>query len=217
MRTDMQIQMDALEQLRWSPQIHEEDIAVSARDGIVTLGGTVSSYAQRMAAEREVARVAGVRGIANDIQVKLAGSAQRSDSEIAHAAVSALGWDVEVPHEKLQVKVDDGFVTLSGSVEWNFQRAAAERAVRYLSGVKGVVNFITITPRVAKQDVTKKIKDALLRSADLESSKIAVDAADGVVTLRGQVRSRAERDEVERAAWSAPGVREVKDLTTVSF
>ncbi len=217
MRTDKQIQTDVLEQLRWSPRVFEKDIAVSVRDGIVTLGGTVGSYAQRLAAESETEHVAGVRAIANDIQVKLPGSAQRSDAEIAHAAVSALQWDVEVPEEQIQVKVDNGFVTLSGGLEWNFQRSAAERAVRYLLGVKGVINHIKISPRVEKQDVAKKIKDALVRSADLEASRISVETTEGVVTLKGKVRSHTERAEVERAAWSAPGVKQVNDLTTVSF
>lgn len=217
MRNDMQIQADVLEQLRWSPRIFEKDIAVSVRDGIVTLGGTVGSYAQRIAAEHEAEHVAGVKAIANDIQVKLPGSAQRSDAEIAHAAVSALLWDVEVPEDKIQMTVDNGFVTLSGNVEWNFQRSAAERAVRYLSGVKGVINHIAITAHAARQDVAKKIKDALVRSADLEAGRISVETTDGVVTLKGKVRSYAERSEVERAAWSAPGVTQVHDLTTVAL
>jgi osmotically-inducible protein OsmY len=217
MRTDMQIQADVLEQLRWSPRVTERDIAVSVRDGIVTLGGTVGSYVQRIAAEREVEHVAGVKAIANDIQVKLPGGVQRSDAEIAHAAVTALLWDIEVPEERIRLKVDDGFVTLSGNVEWNFQRSAVVRAIRNLSGVKGVINQIAITPRAEKQDVAKKIKDALVRSADLESARISVETTNGVVTLKGKVRSYAERAEVERAAWSAPGVTQVNDLTTVSL
>lgn len=217
MRTDLQIQADVLEQLRWSPRVTERDIAVSVRDGIVTLGGTVGSYVQRIAAEHEVENIAGVKAIANDIQVKLPGGVQRSDAEIAHAAVTTLLWDIEVPQDRIQLKVDDGFVTLSGSVEWNFQRSAAERAIRNLSGVKGVINQIAITPRVEKQDVTKKIRDALVRSAGLESSRISVETTNGVVTLKGKVRSFAERSEVERAAWSAPGVKQVHDLTTVAL
>jgi osmotically-inducible protein OsmY len=177
----------------------------------------VGSYVQRIAAEREVEHVAGVKANANDNQVKLPGGVQRSDAEIAHAAVTALLWDIEVPEERIRLKVDDGFVTLSGNVEWNFQRSAVVRAIRNLSGVKGVINQIAITPRAEKQDVAKKIKDALVRSADLESARISVETTNGVVTLKGKVRSYAERAEVERAAWSAPGVTQVNDLTTVSL
>jgi osmotically-inducible protein OsmY len=216
MKTDIQLQQDVVEELRWDPRVSEKDIAIAVRDGVVTLGGNVDSYAQRIAAERDVEHVAGVKAIANDIEVKLRGDRQRTDADIAHAAVTALQWDIEVPEDAIQVKVDQGFITLEGKVDWYFQKAAAERAVRYLSGVKGVLNHIAIAPQVAKEDVTRKIKEALHRSADLEAGRITVEAAEGLVTLRGQVRSRTERAEMERAAWSAPGVTRVNDLTTVA-
>lgn len=217
MKTDHELQQDVLAELRWEPRVSEKDIAIAVRDGVVTLGGSVDSYAQRLAAEHAVEHIAGVKAIANDISVRLPGDRQRTDAEIAHAAVNALNWDIEVPEEKIQVKVDAGHITLEGTVEWYFQRAAAERAVRNLAGVKSVLNHIAIKPHVAKADVTRKIKEALHRSADLEANRISIEAADGLVTLRGQVRSRAERAELERAAWSAPGVTSVNDLTTVTF
>jgi osmotically-inducible protein OsmY len=216
MKTDLQLQQDVVEELRWDPRVSEKDIAIAIRDGVVTLGGNVDSYAQRIAAERDVEHVSGVKAIANDIEVKLRGDRQRADADIAHAAVTALLWDIEVPEDAIQVKVDQGYITLEGKVDWYFQKAAAERAVRYLAGVKGVLNHISIAPRVAKEDVTRKIKDALHRSADLEANRITVEAAEGEVTLRGEVRSRAERAEMERAAWSAPGVTRVNDLTTIA-
>ena len=211
----LQLQQDVLDELRWEPRVKEEDIALAVRDGVVTLSGHVESYAQKIAAERAVRRVAGVRAIANDLQVALPGTSERTDTEIAHAAVTALEWDAEVPNERITVKVDQGYVTLEGSVDWFFQKWAAERAVRNLTGVKGVLNHIALKPTVAERDVGRKIRAALHRSADLEANRITVEASDGRITLRGTVRSYAERNEIERAAWSAPGVIEVTDLTTI--
>ena len=217
MKTNLQLQQDVLAELQFNPRIREKDIAVAVRDGVVTLSGHVDSYAQRLAAEHTVEHVAGVQAIANDITVKLPGETQRTDTDIAHAAVNALRWDIEVPDEKIQVKVDDGYVALDGTVDWFYEKAAAERAVRYLTGVKGVFNRIDVTARAAERDVTKKIKEAWHRSADLEANRITVEAADGQVTLRGEVRSARERAELERAAWSAPGVTQVNDLTTIAL
>jgi osmotically-inducible protein OsmY len=214
-KTDAQLQQDVLDELRWEPRVKEEDIAIAVRDGVVTLSGQVESYAQKVAAERAVSRVAGVRAIANDLQVKLPGTSERTDTEIARAAVAALEWDTEVPHERITVKVDHGYVTLEGAVDWFFQKWAAERAVRNLTGVKGVLNHITLKPTVTEKDIARKIRSALHRSADLEADRITVESDDGRVTLRGTVRSYAERNEIERAAWSAPGVIDVTDLTTI--
>ena len=216
MKTDTQIQKDVIDELRWDPSIRENEIGVASKDGVVTLSGVVDSYAEKYAAERAAQRVSGVKAIAEDLAVHLIPSFKRSDADIAHAAVTALKWDIQVPDEKIKVKVDDGYITLSGDVEWKFQQEAAERAVRYLRGAKGVVSLIKVAPKhVSKLEVSSKIKDALRRGAERDADRITVEAADGKVTLKGTVRSWAERMDAERAAWSAPGVSSVDDRISI--
>jgi osmotically-inducible protein OsmY len=216
MKTDMQIQKDVIEELRWDPSIRETEIGVAAKDGVVTLSGVVDSYAEKYAAEHAAQRVSGVKAIAEDLTVQLVPTFKRSDTDIAHAAVTALKWDIQVPDEKVKVKVDDGYITLTGDVEWKFQQDAAERAVRYLTGAKGVINLIKVMPkRVSKFEVSAKIRDALRRNAEHDADRITVEAADGKVTLKGVVRSFAERSDAERAAWSAPGVMSVDDRIAI--
>ena len=217
MKTDSQLQRDVFEELRWDPRIREAEIGIAVKDGVVTLSGFVDSYAQRNAAERAVERINGVKAVAEELQVRIPGSLHRSDTDIAHHAVAALEWDVEVPDDKIRVKVDNGRITLEGEADWQDQRLAAERAVRYLTGVKGVTNQIRIAPRVSSYDVSQRIKDALRRSAESDAQKIEVEAKDGRVTLRGSVHSWADRAEAERAAWGAQGVTEVDDRITVGF
>lgn len=217
MKTDSQLQRDVFEELRWDPRIREAEIGIAVKDGVVTLSGFVDSYAQRNAAERAVERINGVKAVAEELQVRIPGSLHRSDTDIAHHAVAALEWDVEVPDDKIRVKVDNGRITLEGEADWQYQRLAAERAVRYLTGVKGVTNQIRIAPRVSSYDVSQRIKDALRRSAESDAQKIEVEAKDGRVTLRGSVHSWADRAEAERAAWGAQGVTEVDDRITVGF
>ena len=217
MKTDSQLQRDVFEELRWDPRIREAEISIAVKDGVVTLSGFVDSYAQRNAAERAVERINGVKAVAEELQVRIPGSLHRSDTDIAHHAVAALEWDVEVPDDKIRVKVDNGRITLEGEADWQYQRLAAERAVRYLTGVKGVTNQIRIAPRVSSYDVSQRIKDALRRSAESDAQKIEVEAKDGRVTLRGSVHSWADRAEAERAAWGAQGVTEVDDRITVGF
>ena len=217
MKTDMQLQHDVAEELGWEPSIRDNDIAVAAKDGVVTLSGFVDSYAEKFAAERAAERVSGVRAIATELEVRLPTSKTRPDSDIAHAALAALRWDTQVPDERLRVKVDDGWVLLEGDVEWQFQKDAATRAVRYLTGVKGVGNLIEVKPRVVSTfEVGRKIKDALRRTAEHDADRITVEASGGKITLRGSVRSWAERQDAERAAWAAPGVRTVDDELVIN-
>jgi osmotically-inducible protein OsmY len=218
MKTDMQLQRDVIEELAWQPNVREAEIGVAVKNGVVTLSGFVDTYAQKYAAARAAERIHGVRAVADDLSVKLPKSFVRSDTDVAHAAVSALKWDVEVPDNRIQVLVDDGWVSLDGGVDWQFQRSAAEKAVRYLTGVKGVINRIVVNqPKVSAYEVNKRIEEALKRSAAFEADRISVDAKDGKVTLRGTVRSWAEREDAERAAWAAPGVSEVDDEIAVAF
>ena len=217
MKTDMQLQHDVAEELGWEPSIRDNDIAVAAKDGVVTLSGFVDSYAEKFAAERAAERVSGVRAIATELEVRLPTSKKRPDSDIAHAALAALRWDTQVPDERLRVKVDDGWVLLEGDVEWQFQKDAATRAVRYLTGVKGVGNLIEVKPRVVSTfEVSRKIKDALRRTAEHDADRITVEASGGKITLRGSVRSWAERQDAERAAWAAPGVTTVDDELVIN-
>jgi osmotically-inducible protein OsmY len=216
MKTDLQIQKDVVDELHWDPSVSHSEIAVAAKNGVVTLSGTVRTFAEKYAAERAAQRVSGVKAIAEDLAVRITPGLERSDAEIAHAAVSALTWDVEVPNDRLKVTVEDGFVTLTGEAEWKYQKDAAERAVRYLTGVKGVVNLIAVKPKpVSTFDVGTRIKDAFRRNAERDADRITVRALDGKVTLTGNVRSYTERGEAERAAWSAPGVTSVDDRIAI--
>ncbi|HEY5021191.1 MAG TPA: BON domain-containing protein [Gemmatimonadaceae bacterium] len=218
MKTDLQLQRDVLEELKFEPSIREAEIGVATKGGVVTLTGFVDSYAEKFSAERTAERVNGVKAVADDINVKLPGSFQRSDTDIAHAVVNALRWDIQVPDDRIKASVDDGWIDLEGEVEWQYQKWAAEGAVRNLTGVKGVSNLITMKPeKPSTYEVGHKIKDSLRRHAERDADKITIEAKDGCVTLRGTVSSFAERQDAERAAWQAPGVTKVDDLIAVSY
>lgn len=215
-RTDEEIQQDVLAELRWDARVQPNEIGVVVKGGVVTLTGWVDSYIKKWAAEEAALRVRGVKAVANDIEVRLSESGQRTDADIAAAAVRALEADAFLSPEKVHVTVSKGWVTLEGEVEWQFEKEDAERVVRRLAGVKGVTNLITVKPRPMPAELRKKIEDALVRSAKTDAEHINVEVQGSKVVLRGTVRSWAEREEAERVAWSAPGVTTVEDQIVVA-
>ena len=214
--TDSELKVHVQSALDWEPSVDASDIGISVDESVVTLRGNVASYAEKMAAERVALHVYGVKAIANDLAVHLGNLFERTDTEIAHAAVAALKWNTVVPNDKITVTVANGWLTLKGAVDWQYQRDAAYRTVRDLTGVKGVTNSVTVNARVKSVDVRDKIEAAFKRSAEIDARRVNVTALDGKVILSGNVHSWFERQEAERAAWAAPGVTQVEDRLTIT-
>jgi len=214
--TDLELKRSVQSELRWEPSLKApEAIGVGVKDGVVTLSGYVESYPEKLAAERAAARVSGVKAIVNKLEVRLPFSSERTDEDIARAAVNALEWTSSIPKEKIKITVDKGWITLKGAVDWLDQRTAVEDAVKSLTGVKGVLNLIEVRPAVRRDVVKNAIEDALKRLAELDAQRIQVDTVGSKVILRGTVRSWLERKEAERVAWQAPGVTEVDNQIEV--
>ncbi|TAL57734.1 MAG: BON domain-containing protein [Bacteroidetes bacterium] len=211
MKTDAEIQKDVMEELRWEPLLNASEIGVAVKNGIVTLSGTVDTYGKKVAAEDAAKSVMGVKAVAEDIQVKLSSSGKRNDTEIAEAVMNALKWHSAVREDKIKVKVEDGWVTLEGEADWEFQRSAARSMVEDLTGVIGIINNIRIKPSVVANDIKKRINSAFHRSATVDSEKINLEVVGSKVILTGKVRSYAEKRDAENAAWLAPGINKIEN------
>ncbi|RPH60897.1 MAG: BON domain-containing protein [Acidobacteria bacterium] len=216
-RDDIELRRKVLEELDWDPSFDAAAIGVTVKDGIVTLSGFVKSYPEKRNAESAVRRVAGVRAVAEDLTVKLSDETVRTDADVAKAILVALGSNISIPADRIQVTVEDGWVTLDGEVEWQFQKNTAENAMKYVRGVRALNNRIKIKPRASTTEVKSKIQAALARRAQAEANRITVEAAGEKIVLRGTVHSWAEKEAVESAAWSAPGVSRVENDLSVSY
>jgi osmotically-inducible protein OsmY len=216
MRSDSEIEKDVKAELEWDPDLDATDIAVSVKNGVVTLTGFVKSYTDRYEAEAAAKRVAGVVAVANDIVVRMPSVDERPDPDIAREAAAAIKSQLPISSENIKIIVKNGWVTLEGEVEWQYQRQTAENVVRRIKGVKGVSNTILLKPSAEPTEVKRKIQEALRRSAEVDANRIEVEARGGEVVLKGTVRSWIEREEAERAAWAAPGVTKVEDRIVVS-
>lgn len=216
LKTDLQLKKDVEAELQYESRVNSTEIGVAVKDGVVTLAGWVDSYAKRSYAAEAAHRVRGVKAVANEIEIRLTASSERTDVDIAKAAAQALEWDSTVNTKDLDVTVTKGWITLKGTVNWAYEKDNAERVVQHLTGVKGVTNLIAIKPQVVPGELKRKIEDALVRSAHADASQIFVVTSGSHVTLSGTVRSYAEKQDAGRAAWAAPGVTAVDNRITVA-
>jgi osmotically-inducible protein OsmY len=219
MKSDEELERDVRDEFKWDPVLDADDIAVSVKNGVVTLAGFVKRYSDRLEAEIAAKRVAGVKAVANDIEVRLPAIDQRPDPDIARDAVAALKTELPISYDRIKVVVRDGWVTLEGAVEWQYQKTTAENAVRKVKGVKGVTNVVTVKPKVEPvepSELKRKIMEAFKRNAEVDANRITVEANGSEVILKGTVRSWIEREEAERVAWSAPGITKVEDRIVIS-
>ena len=219
MKSDEELERDVRDEFKWDPVLDADDIAVSVKNGVVTLAGFVKRYSDRLEAEIAAKRVAGVKAVANDIEVRLPAIDQRPDPDIARDAVAALKTELPISYDRIKVVVRDGWVTLEGAVEWQYQKTTAENAVRKVKGVKGVTNVVTVKPKVEPvepSELKRKIMEAFKRNAQVDANRVTVEAHGSEVILKGTVRSWIEREEAERVAWSAPGITKVEDRIVIS-